>query len=565
MAPNRRSKHSALQSPRGPPQTLESTPTASNDLPDQVDQTRQGEYYDCLTRDRIDIYKLVDSWRSYRNDTGNLLTSAVPQPTQSARPPSQHTRSVHHYTRYPTYRVDKPYRILNGVRERQTAQHRQNALQTVPAPSASRFAFRRRQSDQLSGSSPASVDIPLPSVETQEDSAHFASLKLPPIRKFESRRSRSAIPSSVESLPPPKATANYKRQAAWVPARREAPQKLLVVLDLNGTLLVRPNRRKDPKKFIIRPGVEQLLKYLFQNHVVMVYSSAKPENTAAMVAKLIPRTQRQEMAGIWARDKLDLTKKQYDNKVQVYKKLEKIWDDKSIQAKAEPGRIWDQSNTVLVDDSQVKALAQPHNLLQVPEFENDSPRQGGEALLDWQRKEMEIVRSLEQKLEELKWQVDVSRLIREWQAGTTEAPGIVDETVDQKTQRTLKLQEPTPRQTDLGSNTALSVGQAEVPLSQQYLTPTSSSSDSDVDDQGVDIYSASVLGELENEIDRSMQKTTIRDVRRRSESSIDESVWPEILAGGKGKDSHKGEGERDEDKNRGSLIDVPPTPESMCP
>lgn len=53
---------------------------------------------------------------------------------------------------------------------------------------------------------------------------------------------------------------------------------------------------------------------------------------------------------------------------------------------------------------------------------------------------MAILKSLEQKLEQLKMQVDVSRLIREWQSGKRLAPGVVDETIDQKTQQTVPEQ-----------------------------------------------------------------------------------------------------------------------------
>lgn len=35
--------------------------------------------------------------------------------------------------------------------------------------------------------------------------------------------------------------------------------------------------------------------------------------------------------------------------------------------------MWDQSNTVLIDDNALKASAQPHNLVQIPEFTKDIP------------------------------------------------------------------------------------------------------------------------------------------------------------------------------------------------
>lgn len=352
------------------------------------------------------------------------------------------------------------------------------------------------------------------------------------------------------------------KNAAQPTALRDTAQKLLVILDLNGTLLVRPNRKADPTKIKIRPGVTQLLDYLFNNHVVMVYSSARPENVTAMVNNLIHPKQRKQMAAIWARDKLDLTKQQYNNKVQVYKKLEKIWADKNVQGTAEPGMRWNQSNTVLVDDSHLKGLAQPHNLLQVPEFENNAPREGGAALRDWQLKEQAIVKSLELKLEELKWQVDISRLIREWQTGKRAAPGVVDETIDQKTHRRIEQPEPSPAPSVGQPERATSVTGPSVyqpallsPASTLRSPPQSTNGDDNNSDAGVDLYHTSALDHLEQEIDRhlNIERADSDKNTRRSESPIDEDVWKEILGG-----------KEEKGADRGSMGAVPPTPESLA-
>jgi hypothetical protein len=98
----------------------------------QKAQNTQGDYYGNSHRAAVDIYALVDSWRSYKDDTTNLQSSttlssslnaaAVPfQPAQNGSyyKPYEPLRSVHHYTRYPTYRVDKPYRTSDGAKERQ--------------------------------------------------------------------------------------------------------------------------------------------------------------------------------------------------------------------------------------------------------------------------------------------------------------------------------------------------------------------------------------------------------------------------------------------------------------
>ncbi|KIX93654.1 uncharacterized protein Z520_10560 [Fonsecaea multimorphosa CBS 102226] len=613
--------------------------------PDRFAQIRQGDYFDCYNQYRIDIYNAVDSWRSYRNDDSTLQSAGYYQsayhgsagnpqhqmyPPATARlgvgssaaqasqvqpsyyTPYQPLRSVHNYARYPTYRVDKPYRVSDGTRERYIVQQAQNILPIAQPHNTPRYQLRQRRPEQIAPYSTAAA-AKRGQVETTA---------IPAI----SRRDRWT--PEVKPPPAPIATEEYKSQAALPPALRQTPQKLLVILDLNGTLLVRPSHHR-PKYIIVRPGVRQLLDYLFQNHVVMVYSSAKPENCAAMVNQFFHPTQRSAMAGVWARDKLGLNKLQYDTKVQVYKKLEPIWEDETIRKKAGPGQKWDQSNTVLVDDSQLKALGQPHNLLQIPEFFNNAPKTGGQALLNWQREQEQIVYSIQQKLEELKWQVDVSRTIREWQTGKRQAPGVVDETVDQKALQGTQDRDlsPTP---SIGSP-APSVGEREASLSLQLQTPEASVlSDAEVSslyepDGGVKIAAESTaldaLDELEKEIDRSLnlnQKQKSQDTdptvssatattgvqdqdQRRSESPIDESVWADILRG-RGDDAghvdksvqkttqardqgsrekktpgqkasadQEGKSQQRQRRKRGrrgakeseSLKDVPPTPESM--
>ncbi|KAI1617897.1 hypothetical protein EDD36DRAFT_459566 [Exophiala viscosa] len=516
----------------------------------------------------------VDSWRSYRNDTVNLQTSTNLHhsqwaPQASARdpyygvPPSSGSAPYFHPSQvrmaHDTSR--EPLSAADGSRDRSLTQQTARYAPLALSQSTSQYTLRPRRPDQIAPySSAAQADIPLPSIEPADPPS--APANYVPIRYSTPRRSRTGTPSTVQDPPAPKATKAYMKSAAQAPTLRDTAQKLLVVLDLNGTLLVRPNRRNDPTKFRLRPGVTQLLDYLFNNHVVMVYSSARPDNVSGMVNNLISPKQRKQMAGIWARDRLDLTKQQYNNKVQVYKKLEKIWADKDVQSKAEPGTKWNQTNTVLVDDSQMKGLAQPHNLLQVPEFENNAPKEGAAPLREWQLKEQAIVKSLELKLEELKWQVDISRLIREWQTGKRTAPGVVDETIDQKTHRKIEQRqiEPSPAPSVGQPERATSIAAqsfSQPGLPSPFLTPRSPVQSTDGDDNsdaGVDLNATSPLDHLEREIDRNLNiKRTAGDKDAgRSESPIDESVWKELLGGNEEKDTEKG-----------SLGAVPPTPESM--
>ncbi|EME86851.1 uncharacterized protein MYCFIDRAFT_162439, partial [Pseudocercospora fijiensis CIRAD86] len=166
----------------------------------------------------------------------------------------------------------------------------------------------------------------------------------------------------------PQPAEYYLDAAIQPPTRLHAPRPLLVILDLNGTLLFRKNRGR---VFVARPHVTAFLDYLFANHKVMVWSSAKPENVDPMCRELFTHEQYRDLAAIWARDKLGIPAEAYNQKVQVYKQLSWVWNDTLIQASNPvPDMMWDHTNTVLIDDSIEKAASEPHNLVEIEEFED---------------------------------------------------------------------------------------------------------------------------------------------------------------------------------------------------
>lgn len=91
-----------------------------------------------------------------------------------------------------------------------------------------------------------------------------------------------------------------------------------------------------------------------------------------MCDQLFTPEQRRLLVAEWGRNTLGLSRQQYEAKTQVYKQLKFVWNNPDVQ-RTHPGigrgGKWDQGNTVLVDDSVVKAAADPFNLLQIPEFE----------------------------------------------------------------------------------------------------------------------------------------------------------------------------------------------------
>ena len=58
------------------------------------------------------------------------------------------------------------------------------------------------------------------------------------------------------------------------------------------------------------------------------------------------------LLGQWGRDTLGLTSAQYEERVQVYKCLDRVWGNADLQhwhPGFEMGQIWGQHNTVLID------------------------------------------------------------------------------------------------------------------------------------------------------------------------------------------------------------------------
>lgn len=221
----------------------------------------------------------------------------------------------------------------------------------------------------------------------------------------------------------------YLEQASKEPKDLESSQPLLVILDLNGTLLYR-KRKKFPPQFIKRPELNHFLERLTSRHVVMVWSSSRPETVNAICGSIFSQAQRNKVVAKWGRDKLGLTPQQYLAKVQVYKQLEKVWADpkiqksyptrpvravKNMEPRDDPGLVpeddmsgvlhkrWDQSNTVLIDDSTLKAAGNPYNILQVPEFTSEPG-------LD----DTTVLKTVLAKIRMLAKSNDVSQRLRSW-------------------------------------------------------------------------------------------------------------------------------------------------------
>jgi hypothetical protein len=185
-------------------------------------------------------------------------------------------------------------------------------------------------------------------------------------------RDRKVMPSRASGgIPDP--TPPYLATSSAVPHYLAEPQHLLVVIDLNGTLLYRPSKRQ-PTHFTIRPNALPFLNYCINTFTVVIWSSAKGENVRNMCDAILTPTLKAKVAAIWGRDKFGLSKEDYLLRVQCYKRLTKLWSDPDI-SRSHPlydqNCRWDQTNTVLVDDSLEKARSEPYNILEIPEFFGD--------------------------------------------------------------------------------------------------------------------------------------------------------------------------------------------------
>src|SRR4051794_19059059 len=144
------------------------------------------------------------------------------------------------------------------------------------------------------------------------------------------------------------------------------PSPKLIILDLNGTLVY----RKKVRNITLRPFIEEFLNYLFNdenNFLVMVWSTARPENVDIMV-NMIFEDRRENLIAIWGRDKFGFTEQEYHTHTLSIKNLETVWNALNPQIasfkdklKNSTNLMFDPTNTILIDDSRAKTQLQPYN------------------------------------------------------------------------------------------------------------------------------------------------------------------------------------------------------------
>ncbi|PBP15917.1 phosphoprotein phosphatase [Diplocarpon rosae] len=231
------------------------------------------------------------------------------------------------------------------------------------------------------------------------------------ITRAASARRNAITPPSKESGGIPEPTPEYLAASLLPLENLTEAQHLLVVIDLNGTLLFRPNKR-NPSSLIARPNTARFLKYCLDTFSVVIWSSARPANVDLMCNQILNADTKNQVVDIWARDKFDLTQEDYNLRTMCYKRLTRhfnslnaswyhfmrfelpdilqqrrkiranfvqVWNDPKIAASHpgfQRGERWNHTNTVLVDDSPEKGRSEPYNLITIPQFSGDAYEQG---------------------------------------------------------------------------------------------------------------------------------------------------------------------------------------------
>ena len=197
-------------------------------------------------------------------------------------------------------------------------------------------------------------------------------------------------PRPTEPTPEYNQTALTQSQTLADPAS----SRKLLILDLNGTLVVRGDRRRNQrstfqqftpnapssgptpralrtvygrpylstfKEFLLHPETKKWLD-------TMVWSSAQPHSVDDMVDKAFG-TRRDELLTVWARDTLGLTGAEYHAKTQTVKNLDKPWKELGLgNGDGAEGRQHSAQTTLLMDDSPLKAILQPWNHLCIRDY-----------------------------------------------------------------------------------------------------------------------------------------------------------------------------------------------------
>ena len=133
--------------------------------------------------------------------------------------------------------------------------------------------------------------------------------------------------------------------------------KKLLIFDLNGIFLVRERGATEHKpsftignfKCFVRPGVRKFLKWVHHHFDVAVWSSTMPHNTIPIVRHIWGKKMK-DLKFIFSQRQCTYTGTMDDGKPIFLKELKYVW---------EMFPWYDETNTVLIDDSPYKVARNP--------------------------------------------------------------------------------------------------------------------------------------------------------------------------------------------------------------
>ncbi|KAG8623036.1 hypothetical protein KVT40_008012 [Elsinoe batatas] len=130
----------------------------------------------------------------------------------------------------------------------------------------------------------------------------------------------SGRPPPAEKMAIPKPSPEYLSYCSSSPPTPCEPQRLLVILDVNGTL----GFRKSLRTITPRPHLREFLTYLFREHDVAIWTSMTRSNFMAVLPKIMTKEQAAKLKMVWTREDMNLGNN-FKDYVQTYKELTKVW------------------------------------------------------------------------------------------------------------------------------------------------------------------------------------------------------------------------------------------------
>jgi NLI interacting factor-like phosphatase len=177
---------------------------------------------------------------------------------------------------------------------------------------------------------------------------------------------RSKGPFSVNMSEPSESYLTLSQQPSILLTE---PTRPLIVLDLHGTLcsVVREPATRRTTGCYQRPKLEILMEYLMRYYEVAIWSSGRPESVEFLSEMFKPNLENIKLT--WTRKNFNLSKEDYRENVLTMKNLDRLWSH-IMDEKIYYPRVFNATNTILLDDSFKKCVLQPHNCVIVRQFEH---------------------------------------------------------------------------------------------------------------------------------------------------------------------------------------------------